>query len=84
MLDKCEGVPKDELCNRLNRIKWDVNDPMWHGVLMNPNGRVMSGRGTVNRACEFIAHLGGAKLTDDEQGRLLEHINKDKLPTPVA
>ena len=89
MRDRCEGVSEDDLCARLNRINWDVNDPMWHGVLMNPNGRVMSGRGTVNRACEFIAHLGGAKLTDDERRRLLGHIHGDdgeyhELPTPVA
>ncbi len=68
MRERCEGVSEIELCQRLNRINWDVNAPMWHGVLMNPNGRVMSGRGAVNRACEFIAHLGGAKLTTEETG----------------
>ena len=89
MRERCEGVAEDELCERLNLINWDVDVPMWHGVLMNPNGRVMSGRGTVNRACEFIAYLGGAKLTDEETHRLLEHIYGDdwqqhKLPDPVA
>lgn len=89
MRERCKGVPEDDLCARLNRINWGVNETMWHGVLMNPNGRVMSGRGAVNRACEFIAHLGGAKLTDEETQRLLEHIYGDnwknqKLPDPVA
>ena len=89
MREKCEGISEDELCNRLNGINWNVNDEMWHGVLMNPNGRVMSGKNNVNRATEFIAHLGGAALTDDERNNLLEHIYGDsweskELPSPVA
>lgn len=89
MRDKCVGVGENDLCDRLNQINWSVNASMWHGVLMNPNGRVMSGRGTVNRACEFIAHLGGAKLTEEETKRLLEHIHgeewdNNRLPDPVA
>ena len=89
MRDKCVGVAENELCDRLNRINWEANAPMWHGILMNPNGRVMSGRGNVNRACEFIARLGGAKLTEEETNRILEHIHGEgseqhKLPDPVA
>ena len=89
MREKCLGISDDALCRRLNLIDWSVGNEMWHGVLMNPNGRVMSGKGTVNRAHEFIAHLGGAQLTDDEMNRLLEHIHGDdwenhKLPAPVA
>ena len=61
---------------------------MRHGVLMNPNGRVMAGRGTMNRASEFIAHLGGAKLSEDERNTLLDHIYgadsvNHELPTQV-
>ena len=89
MKHRSGGTSDVELCRRLNRIDWRVDNAMWHGVLMNPNGRVMSGKGTVNRAHEFIAHLGGAQLTDDETNRLLEHIHGDdweihKLPDPVA
>ena len=89
MRERCDGVSQDELCNRLNLISWGVNDPMWHNVLMNPNGRVMSGKNTVNRATEFIAHLGGALLTEEERSRLLEHIHGEEwesqeLPSPVA
>ena len=89
MRERCVGVSEDDLCGRLNRINWDANDSAWHGVLMNPNGRVMAGRGTVNRACEFIAHLGGAELTEEEDQRLREHIHGDEweqhpLPDPVV
>ena len=89
MRERCIGVDEDELCRRLNHIDWSVNNPMWEGVLMNPNGRVMSGRGTVNRALEFIAHLAGAELAQEETERLLEHIHgsdweEHELPSPVA
>lgn len=88
MLDRCKGISEADLCARLNRINWDVEETMWHGVLMNPNGRVMSGKSTVTRAAEFIAHLGGVELSEEERGRLLEHIHgteweKEKLPPPV-
>ncbi len=88
MLGKCPDASDDELCGRINRIDWDVNNTMWHGVLMNPNGRVMSGKATVNLAAGFIAHLGGAELSDDERAQLLERIHgadwqSHKLPEPV-
>ena len=89
MREKCEGVPERELCERLNRINWDASDPMWHGVLMNPNGRVMSGRNTVKLAADFIAHLGGAQLTSEEKSSLLERIHgagweQHELPPAVT
>lgn len=91
MREKCVGISDDTLCERLNRIDWGVEAPMWHGVLMNPNGRVMSGKGTVNNACDFIAHLGGAKLTEYEERLLLEHLHGPqwreqgkRLPDPVG
>lgn len=89
MRERCEGVPLEELCVRLNAIDWAVSNEMWHGVLMNPNGRVMSGKNTVNRATQFIAHLGGASLSDEEIEALLEQIHGEgwedhELPAPVA
>ena len=89
MRERCVGVPDDELCDRLNNINWNADAKIWQGVLMNSGGRVMSGSTTVNRACEFIAHLGGAKLTDEENQRLREHIHgaeweQHELPAPVA
>ena len=89
MRERCEGVSMEELCARLNAIDWGVGNPMWHSVLMHPNGRVMSGKNTVNRATQFIAHLGGASLSDEEIEVLLEQIHGEgwedhELPTPVA
>ncbi len=89
MRERCLDIDTDEICNRLNCIDWGVKNSMWHNVLMKSNGRVMSGKNTVNRACEFIAHLGGAKLTAEETNRLLNHIHGDDwenhtLPEPVV
>ena len=88
MLDRCKGVSEPDLCARLNRINWDIKEIMWRGVLMNPNGRIMSGKNTVNHASQFIAHLGGVELSEEERERLLEHIYGDewkdhKLPPPA-
>jgi len=84
----CAGIPDAELCRRLNSVNWSLADPIWHGVLMNPNGRVMSGRTTVNFAAQFIAHLGGAKLSGELRDKLIDHIAGDdeeyQLPPPVV
>ena len=87
MSDRCEGVSEKALCARLNKIDWCVDNEMWHGVLMNPNGRVLSGRSTVNTAASFVAHLGGVALDAEERERLEEQIAGDQdyeLPLPVA
>ena len=87
--EKCVGVGVDEICDRLNRVSWDVSDPTWHGVIMNPNGRVMSGKTTVNRSAQFIAYLCGAELSEEDQENLLEQIHgsswdEHELPPPVV
>lgn len=86
--EACYGVSPEEICDRLNRVDWRLDEEQWVGVLMNPNGRVMSGKTTVNMAADFIAHLCGAPLTEEERTRLREHIwgaGTDKeLPAPVA
>ena len=89
MRERCIGVSEDTLCDRLNLIDWGVENPVWLGVLMRSTGNVMFGREVINNARNFIAHLGGANLTDEETQRLLEHIHGDaweshQLPDPVA
>ena len=89
MRERCEGIPEIDLCERLNQVNWDVSNSMWNNVLMNSSGRVMSGKTTVNNAAEFIAHLGGVKLTDDERDALLKRIYREEregkeLPSAVA
>lgn len=86
--DRCSSISDSEVCHRLNRVDWRIKSEMWHGVLMNQNGRIMAGKTTVNFAAHFIAHLGGAKLTDEERTSLIDHIaggDKDyQLPSPIV
>ena len=89
MRERCAGISEGELCDRLNRIDWDIKAEMWKGVLVAPNGRVLSGKTAVNRAAMFIAHLGGVQLTGKERDELLEGIHGDgweeyELPQPVV
>lgn len=89
MKERCEGVPGIVLCERLNKVDWGLNQPQWENVLMASNGRVMSGKTTVNRAAKYIAHLGGAQLTSEERDELLEAIHgsdwqSHELPSPVV
>lgn len=86
--ERSAGVSVGELCNRLNRINWSLTWEGWEDVLVNKNGRVMSGKTTVNFAAQFIAYLGGGEITDDERKSLIEHIaGRDtdyQLPDPVV
>ena len=65
------------ICDRLNRLPWDLDDPDWHGVLMHPNGRIMQGSTNANFAAPFIAYLAGCELSIDERERLIDHIAGD-------
>lgn len=89
MREKCSGVSEASLCDRLNRIDWGIDAGLWKGVLVAPNGRVLSGKTTVNRAAAFISHLGGVRLSANERGALLEAVHgadwqTHELPAPVA
>ena len=80
---------RDELVRRLDGIDWRVASGMWSGVLINQNGRVMSGRSVSRNAARFIAHLIGANLTKEEKQAVLEKIHGERwkrhtLPRQVA
>lgn len=85
--EACPEVPEKEVCERLNLIDWRIDQPHWHGVIMNPNGRIMSGKTAVNRTAEYISHLAGVKLTDEEKRVLIEQIAGEEeytLPAPLV
>ncbi len=89
MRERCEGVSEDTLRDRLNRIDWGIEADHWQGVLVAPNGRVLSGKTAVNTAADFIAHLGGAPLSEEKKNALLEKIHGSgwetrELPPPIA
>lgn len=87
---RCAGVSEETLCARLNRIDWSIDADQWKGVLVAPNGRVLSGRTVVNTAADFIAHLGGGSFSEEEKEALLDKIHGPdwkeeglELPKPV-
>ncbi len=85
--DRCKGVAERELAVRFNLLQWALGEEIWHGVLMNPNGRIMSGRTVVGTAALFIAHLCGAPLTGEEKKALIDQISggeRYELPVPVV
>ena len=85
-LQQKDKIDRKTLCHRINRIDWGVDNDMWKEVLINPNGRVMSGKTTVRNAAEFIAYLLGAHIDRKQRQRLSEKIYGNpthKLPKPI-
>ncbi len=60
----------EEIFNGLNSINWSVNETAWQKILMNGQ-RIMSGKGTIKLATDFIVYFSGFMLKD-EQKKLLE------------
>ena len=87
-LQQGDEIDRKMLYRKINAIDWGVdNKKMWEHVLMNPTGRVMSGKTTMSNASKFIAYLLGAKLTRIEAKELAVRIYGEpnaKLPKPVA
>lgn len=79
---------KDILIKKLNYIDWNINNGLWEGVLVKPNGRVMYGVRVANLASKLIAHMIGAELSQSDNILVLNHIygtkrTKKRLPRPV-
>ena len=83
-----DTASEPDLCERLNRIPWEIEDPLWQNVLVHPNGRLMSGKTTINTAALFVAHLLGAELGIEQRAQLVEQIAGStgayELPDPVV
>ncbi len=86
--NRCKELEDADICQRLNKIDWDMQNRAWENVLVAPNGRVLSGKGVVNTASEFIAYLCGAPLTESERSALKNKIagpdSDYELPPPIA
>ena len=68
-------VDKNSIYAKINDIDWGVDNKMWKSILINPNGRVMSGKTTVSNAAEFISYLLGVKFDNKRKRQLLEKIH---------
>lgn len=60
----------EEICSRLNRLDWRVDNALWQRVLMNGD-KVAAGRTVAAFAGDFIAYLAGEYLDDSQRDDLL-------------
>lgn len=60
----------DEIFKGLNSINWSIEAQGWQKILMNGQ-KIMSGKGTINLATNFIVYFSGF-MSKDEQKPLLE------------
>ena len=69
-----DGLGRDKIVAKLDRIGWDVNNSLWRDLLVRPNGRIRSGKIVSNNAGTLIVHLVGVQLGRKEEKGLLEAI----------
>ncbi len=55
----------DEICERINKIDWGVDNSMWQRVLMNGD-KVITGKQSARFAARFISYLLGEPLHEKE------------------
>jgi DNA sulfur modification protein DndB len=84
-----------DIANGLNQLPWDINDHLWHGVMMQGK-KIQAGRTPVALTGRLIAHMIGVPYSNEEQQTLLRDYQKAKgddpdrpriekiLPDPVA
>lgn len=63
-----------EVFQGLNDMDWSMKDITWQKILMNGE-RIMSGKGTINLATNFIIYFSGFMLKDDEENLLKQYKN---------
>ena len=76
------------LYKMINKINWDINNKDWEGILVQPSGRMMSGKSTVAAAGEVIAYMIGLKLDRSGKKALVEKLHGPdsgkSLPKPAV
>lgn len=63
-----------EIFDGLNSIDWSMENQVWQKILMNGQ-RIMSGKGTINLATNFIIYFSGFMLKDKEADLLQQYKN---------
>ena len=66
----------------LNKIKWDMKDPLWQGIIMQ-NQKIQAGRQSVGLAARLIAHLIGVPYEDQDKLTLLADYQSAKGVDPL-
>ena len=79
-----------ETIAKVNEVDWEINNPLWQGVLMRDSKRVVAGKTAARFAARFIAYYLGRplsshdvkQLSDDYQSRMGPDTRQ--LPPPVG
>lgn len=79
---------KDELVAKINKMDWNISASIWKGLLVTPNGKIMSSRSASKNAGMMTAHMIGSALTPKETDRIIKFIHGNAsegqtLPNPV-
>ena len=69
-----QAVDRDILVRKLAKINWGIDDEMWRGVLVKPDGKIMYGVRVANIASKLIAHMIGATLPKGDAERFLDFV----------
>ena len=73
-----KGKLKDTAaCERLNKVNWRIDAPMWLNVLTRDSARVLNGVTVMKLGRDFVTYLAGRPLTDKGQKELRERISPD-------
>ena len=80
------GLSPKKACERLNSVDWRISRKMWVGVLMKPNGNIMTSA-ALRDAVSFVTYLCGRPLRQGESSELRETFRPEdksyKLPKRV-
>ncbi len=91
-MTKGQEFTDEKAVARLNKIKWESDNPIWNRVLML-GGKIRTSTTYENLAADLIYYMVGGKLTKEEEGKLLtryrslfegEEPEKKHLPEKVG
>ena len=76
------GLAYKTFIPKLNKVKWDLKDPFWQGIIMQ-NQKIQAGRQSVGLAGWLIAHLVGVPYAGQDKLTLLADYQVAKGDDPV-
>ncbi len=91
-MTKGQDFTYEKAAIRLNKIKWEKDNPIWNRVLML-GGTILTSKKNEILATDLIYYMAGGKLTKEEEGKLLtryrslfegEEPEKKHLPKKVG
>lgn len=80
-------MPLETAIERLNSIKWEINNPLWEGIIIT-NGRVNGSTSATLLTAQLLAHLIGIDLSNEileltSRYRFVKKQADAKLPEPL-